>query len=60
VLGRLDSNAEDLYVSTVAFLTWDGGGNVAVALGIGATLRTLRHSVTVLGPRSLQPAIGRQ
>lgn len=39
------------------FVSWDGGGNVAVALGIGAALLGRGHSVTVLGPASLRGSI---
>lgn len=41
----------------LAFITWDGGGNVAVALGIGAELLRRGHRVSVLGPKSLKQSI---
>lgn len=40
-----------------AFITWDGGGNVSVALGIGAELLRRGHRVSVLGPKSLRRVI---
>jgi UDP:flavonoid glycosyltransferase YjiC (YdhE family) len=39
------------------FLTWDGGGNVSVALGISAELIELGHTVNVLGPGSLRSSV---
>ncbi len=36
-------------MSSIVFVTWDGGGNVAPALGIGAELRERGHAVRVLG-----------
>lgn len=39
------------------FVTWDGGGNVSVALGIGLALVDRGHEVTVLGPPSLRSSI---
>jgi hypothetical protein len=44
-------------VAKFVFVSWDGGGNVAVALGIGAALLSRAHSVTVLGPTSLRGSI---
>jgi hypothetical protein len=44
-------------VARFVFVSWDGGGNVAVALGIGAALLSRGHSVTVLGPTSLRSSI---
>jgi UDP:flavonoid glycosyltransferase YjiC (YdhE family) len=41
----------------VALLTWDGGGNVSVALGVAAALAARRHSVTLIGPRSLRSSV---
>jgi UDP:flavonoid glycosyltransferase YjiC (YdhE family) len=41
-------------VSEVAFLTWDGGGNVAVTVAIAAALQARDHTVIVVGPPSLQ------
>ena len=41
----------------MAFITWDGGGNVSVALGIGAELLHRGHRVSVLGPTSLHQSI---
>jgi UDP:flavonoid glycosyltransferase YjiC (YdhE family) len=41
----------------IAFVTWDGGGNVAVALGIAAALGGRGHAVTVIGPGSLRERI---
>ena len=41
-------------MASFVFVSWDGGGNVAVALGIGAALVRRGHAVTVLGPRSLR------
>jgi UDP:flavonoid glycosyltransferase YjiC (YdhE family) len=42
-----------------AFVTWEGGGNVSVALGIGVALLERGHAVSVLGPRSLRLSIER-
>jgi UDP:flavonoid glycosyltransferase YjiC (YdhE family) len=44
-------------LSEIALLTWDGGGNVAVTVAIAAALRARRHTVTVVGPRSLRRAV---
>jgi UDP:flavonoid glycosyltransferase YjiC (YdhE family) len=44
-------------VSEIALLTWDGGGNVAVAVALAVALRARGHSVTLVGPRSLQPTV---
>lgn len=44
-------------MSEITLLTWDGGGNVAVALAIAAAVRARGHTVTVAGPRSLQPLV---
>jgi hypothetical protein len=41
------------------FLTWDGGGNVSVALGISAELVELGHVVTIRGPASLHHSVER-
>lgn len=41
----------------IAFVTWDGGGNVAVTAGIAAALRTRGHAATIIGPRSIQSAV---
>ena len=41
-----------------AFITWDGGGNVSVALGIGVELVGRGHRVSVVGPASLRVSIG--
>lgn len=38
-------------------MTWDGGGNVDVALGIAVALVRRGHTVTALGPRSLREVI---
>jgi hypothetical protein len=40
-----------------ALVTWDGGGNVTVALGIGDALAARGHAVTIIGPTTLQAAI---
>jgi UDP:flavonoid glycosyltransferase YjiC (YdhE family) len=40
-----------------AFITWDGGGNVSVALGIGDELVRRGQRVSVLAPRSLSRVI---
>lgn len=40
-----------------AFITWDGGGNVAVATGIGCELLRRGHRVSILGPESLRTLI---
>jgi UDP:flavonoid glycosyltransferase YjiC (YdhE family) len=40
-------------VSKITFLTWDGGGNVAVTLAIAAAVGAHGHKATVAGPRSL-------
>jgi UDP:flavonoid glycosyltransferase YjiC (YdhE family) len=44
-------------MARVVFITWDGGGNVSVALAIARTLLERHHEVTVLGPASLHGAI---
>src|SRR5690242_19657159 len=44
-------------MARVVFVTWDGGGNVSVALGIARALVERDHDVTVLGPASLRRAI---
>jgi UDP:flavonoid glycosyltransferase YjiC (YdhE family) len=44
-------------VAHFVFVTWDGGGNVSVALGIGLALADRGHDVTVLGPASLRSLI---
>jgi hypothetical protein len=44
-------------VSEIALLTWDGGGNVAATVAIGVALRARGHTVTIVGPRSLQRAV---
>ena len=49
--------ARETAVNEIALLTWDGGGNVAVALAIAVALRARGHSVTVVGPRSLHRAV---
>ncbi len=36
-------------MSTIRFVTWDGGGNVPPALGIAAELVARGHRVGVLG-----------
>ncbi len=38
-------------------MTWDGGGNVTVALGIGDALADRGHRVTIIGPTTLRTAI---
>ena len=38
-------------------VTWDGGGNVTVALGIGDALSARGHAVTIIGPRTLRHLI---
>ncbi len=40
-----------------ALVTWDGGGNVTVALGIGDALAAHGHAVTIIGPTTLRAAI---
>jgi UDP:flavonoid glycosyltransferase YjiC (YdhE family) len=40
-----------------AFITWDGGGNVSVAVGIGVELVRRGQRVSVLAPRSLSRLI---
>jgi EryCIII-like glycosyltransferase len=40
-----------------ALVTWDGGGNVTVAIGIGDALAARSHAVTIIGPTTLQAAI---
>ena len=44
-------------MAEAAFITWDGGGNVAVALGIATRVAARGHRVTVVGPNSLRTAI---
>jgi UDP:flavonoid glycosyltransferase YjiC (YdhE family) len=45
-------------VSEFTFVTWDGGGNVAVASAIAVELRARGHHVTIAGPRSLEHSVG--
>jgi len=40
-----------------AFITWDGGGNVSVAIGIGVELVRRGHRVSILAPKSLRRSI---
>jgi UDP:flavonoid glycosyltransferase YjiC (YdhE family) len=40
-----------------AFVVWDGAGNVPVTLAIARALIESGHSVDVLGPSSLRPAV---
>lgn len=40
-----------------AFVTWDGGGNVSVALGVASELLVRGHEATILGPASLRGVI---
>jgi UDP:flavonoid glycosyltransferase YjiC (YdhE family) len=44
-------------VARFVFVTWDGGGNVSVALGIASALLARGHDVTILGPASLRGTI---
>jgi UDP:flavonoid glycosyltransferase YjiC (YdhE family) len=44
-------------MARLVFVTWDGGGNVSVALGIASTLLARGHEVTILGPASLRGLI---
>ena len=44
-------------MARLVFVTWDGGGNVTVALGIASTLLARGHEVTILGPVSLRGLI---
>jgi UDP:flavonoid glycosyltransferase YjiC (YdhE family) len=46
-------------VGEIALLTWDGGGNVSVAVAIAVALGARGHSVSVVGPRSLQRVVER-
>jgi UDP:flavonoid glycosyltransferase YjiC (YdhE family) len=41
-------------MARLVFVTWDGGGNVLVALGIASALTGRGHQVTILGPPSLR------
>jgi len=47
----------EVLVAHFVFVTWDGGGNVSVARGIGLALVDRGHEVTVLGPASLRSSI---
>jgi len=44
-------------MARVVFVTWDGGGNVSVALTIARVLVERDHEVTVFGPASLRGTI---
>jgi UDP:flavonoid glycosyltransferase YjiC (YdhE family) len=44
-------------MARVVFVTWDGGGNVSVALGIARALVERHHDVTMLGPATLRRTI---
>jgi UDP:flavonoid glycosyltransferase YjiC (YdhE family) len=44
-------------MARVLFVTWDGGGNVAVALGIAGALRVRGHHVAMVGPASLRGSV---
>jgi UDP:flavonoid glycosyltransferase YjiC (YdhE family) len=44
-------------MARVVFVTWDGGGNVSVALAIARALVEREHDVTVLGPATLRGSI---
>lgn len=44
-------------MSHFLFATWDGGGNVDVALGIAQELVGRGHAVTVLAPESQRPRV---
>ncbi len=45
-------------MSTILFVTWDGGGNVPPALGIAAELRRRGHDVRVMGHPTQQSVVG--
>lgn len=53
----LETKWQGSAVAEVGIVTWAGGGNVTVALGIGAALVERGHDVTVAGPNSLRSAI---
>jgi UDP:flavonoid glycosyltransferase YjiC (YdhE family) len=44
-------------MARLVFVTWDGGGNVSVALGIASALLARGHEATILGPASLRAVI---
>jgi hypothetical protein len=44
-------------LARIGIVTWDGGGNVDVALGIAVALAGRGHMVTAVGPRSLRDVI---
>jgi UDP:flavonoid glycosyltransferase YjiC (YdhE family) len=57
VCARQVRRTEERQVSEIALLTWDGGGNVSVAVAIAVALGASGHSVSVVGPRSLQRVV---
>ena len=44
-------------MARIVFVTWDGGGNVSVALGVASALIVRGHEATILGPASLRGLI---
>jgi len=44
-------------MARLLFVTWDGGGNVSVALGVASALLARGHDATMLGPPSLRESI---
>jgi hypothetical protein len=44
-------------MARLVFVTWEGGGNVSVALGIASALRARGHEAAILGPASLRALI---
>ena len=44
-------------MARLVFVTWDGGGNVSVALAIASALLARGHQATMLGPASLRGLI---
>lgn len=46
-------------MSTLLFVTWDGGGNVPPLLGIAAEARRRGHAVRVIGHQGQQDAVSR-
>lgn len=45
-------------MSTIVFVTWDGGGNVPPALGIAVEMQRRGHEVRVMGHPTQQSAVG--
>jgi UDP:flavonoid glycosyltransferase YjiC (YdhE family) len=44
-------------VSSIIVVTWDGGGNVDVALGVGLAVQRRGHTVIVAGPETVRTEV---